>query len=113
VRGQTQRERLSKGYLGFKRLLAGTNTSDALVFGADQAVVERGDFHGAIAEYRQAIQADPTYRGPQFNLALLLAICPDEQLIRTEKEGVARTGPKAMIKPTRSGPRLTQSLCAF
>jgi tetratricopeptide (TPR) repeat protein len=41
---------------------------------------ERGDFAEAIAEYRRAIQADPTYPGPQFNLALLLAICPDEQL---------------------------------
>jgi tetratricopeptide (TPR) repeat protein len=41
---------------------------------------ERGDFQEAIERYRQSIQADPTYTLPQFNLALLLAICPDQEL---------------------------------
>jgi Flp pilus assembly protein TadD len=39
-----------------------------------------GQFHGAIHNYRNAIAADPDYEAPRFNLALLLATCPDPKL---------------------------------
>jgi tetratricopeptide (TPR) repeat protein len=40
----------------------------------------RGQFKRAIADYRKAIDADPGYDAPLFNLALLLATCPDPEL---------------------------------
>jgi tetratricopeptide (TPR) repeat protein len=45
----------------------------------------RGEFGEAIRFYRDAIEADPRYEAPLFNLALLLATCDDERLRRAEE----------------------------
>lgn len=45
----------------------------------------QGKFGQAIRRYRDAIEADPRYVGPLFNLALLLTTCGDEKLRRADE----------------------------
>jgi len=44
-----------------------------------------GEFRGALTLYNRAIRADPDYEVANFNLALLLATCVDEELRDAEK----------------------------
>ena len=44
-----------------------------------------GEFERAIQHYRSAIDADPNYEVPWFNLALLLATCSDAELRRPDE----------------------------
>lgn len=42
-------------------------------------------FGGAVENYRKAIEADPDYDIPVFHLALLLATCPDQNLLAPDE----------------------------
>jgi tetratricopeptide (TPR) repeat protein len=43
-------------------------------------LAENGRFDRAVDLYRKAVQSDPRYAAPAFNLSLLLATCPDRDL---------------------------------
>ena len=45
----------------------------------------KGEFQQAVDQYYEAIEIDPDYDVPVFNLALLLATCSDEKLRRPEE----------------------------
>ena len=49
------------------------------------ALAQKGRFAEAVDGYRSAIEADPEHEVPLFNLALLLATCPDENIRRPEE----------------------------
>ena len=53
----------------------------AMAHAARASLLRRqGDFIKATGDYRRAIEADPDYDAPWFNLALLLVTCPEEKL---------------------------------
>lgn len=49
------------------------------------AMEHAGNFRRAIELYSRASQADPAYVAPWFNLALLMAVCPDQALRRPDE----------------------------
>lgn len=49
------------------------------------ALTQKQRFAEAVDGYRSAIEADPEYEVPLFNLALLLATCPKEKIRRPEE----------------------------
>ena len=59
---------------GLLRTLAMAHTNRAISF------QNRGRFHEAIRDYEKAVQADPHYDMALFDLAMLLATCPREDL---------------------------------
>ncbi len=65
-----------------------------------EALRQQGDLQAAITRYRQAIEADPSYAAPIFNLALLLATCSDEGLRDVEESvRLAERGMETLDEP--------------
>ena len=50
-----------------------------------QSLALRGETAQAVENFKHAIDADPNYDLPRYNLALLLATCPEERLRRPEE----------------------------
>ncbi len=64
------------------------------------ALRQQGELRATIARYRQAIEADPSFTAPIFNLALLLATCSDDDLRDiTESVRLAEQGIETLVEP--------------